>query len=146
MIIFNRRGFISVVAALACGLVTGCGTGDDLPRERVSGTVKFDGKPLATGTISFLPTAADAPGTGSLVPIVEGSYEVPLDKGLVPGPYRVVISRTEEGAQPTNPQPGDGDAPIVKELIPAKYNRETKLKADVAKGGENVFDFALDAK
>ena len=41
-------------------MMTGCsGSGDELPREPVSGVVSIDGEPLANGTIQF---AADGGG------------------------------------------------------------------------------------
>jgi hypothetical protein len=148
MILARRHHLIPTVLLVVAGFVTtGCNDGgDELPRERVSGTVTLGGRPLTDGTIAFMPTDPGAPGTGSLASIVDGAYAISRDKGLVAGPYRVTISRTVEGAKPANAQPGDGDAPVIKELIPAKYNSKTKLQADVTKGGENLFNFTLDEK
>jgi len=140
---------MSSVLVFVAGLVTtGCNSEDTLPREKVSGTVTLAGNPLDEGTISFMPTDPALPGTGASAPISNGSYEVSRDQGLVPGPYRVTVSKIGESSKKSTAkaQPGDGDAPATKELIPSKYNTATTLKADVVKDGKNVFDFPLAAK
>lgn len=126
----------------------GCGGGDALPREPVSGTVTLAGEPLPSGSITFMPTDTNAAGTGATAPLTNGAYRVPRESGLVPGKYRVAISRLEEIATKSaaKAQPGDGDAPAMKERVPAKYNAQSTLNAEVSKGGKNVFDFSLDAK
>jgi hypothetical protein len=140
-------GFTWVIAASL--MVGGCSSGGDgLPREPISGTVTLDGAPLAQGNIAFTP-ADPSTGSGVGAVVVGGAYEVPRAQGPVPGSYVVSISSTEEvqakaSAKPA--QPGDGDAPLIRERIPAKYNAQTTLKAEVTKGGKNVFDFPLSSK
>jgi hypothetical protein len=34
----------------------------------------------------------------------------------------------------------------VREILPAQYNIKSTLKADVTKGGKNVFDFPLTSR
>lgn len=129
--------------------VAGCnGDGDQRPRERVSGTVTLDGAPLAAGDITFMPADPASSSTAAAGKVVNGAYDIPHAEGPMPGPYRVSISSVEETAPPNaaKAQPGDGDAPILKERLPATYNKDTTLKADVAKGGKNVFDFPLNSK
>jgi hypothetical protein len=53
-----------------------------------------------------------------------------------------VISSQSGGAAATDEAPGD--APVYKERIPAKYNVQSELKAEVKGGAENVFDFKLE--
>ena len=47
------------------------------------------------------------------------------------------------GQAPPPDQP-PGEAPEFKERIPAKYNLDSKLTAEVKAGVENVFDFKLE--
>ena len=71
-----------------------------------------------------------------------GKYELTYirdTKGAVPGTHTVRIT--------THPEPvaDDYSGPAFKEPIPAKYNADTTLKADV-KAGENTFDFELQSR
>jgi len=99
--------------------------------------------------ITFMPEDPAATGTAVGADIAGGAFNVPHDQGPVPGVYVVRISSTEEvGPPPGQGQalPGDGDAPLIRERIPSRYNSETTLKATVEKGGRNVFDFAIESK
>ena len=102
-------------------MVAGCGgTGDDLPRQAVSGTVSFDGQPMKSGLIQFLPAepGATTAGGGS---IADGQYKIARDEGLVPGKYQVQITSQSQAAagQANALMPGD-PVPPVKEPIPAQ--------------------------
>src|SRR5262245_36303787 len=83
----------SLAVLLAC--VAGCAGGDSLPREEVNGTVTIDGKPLAKGLITFVPTSAEVSTQGG-APVLEGKFTIPRLQGLVPGKYKVVISSPED--------------------------------------------------
>jgi len=126
----------------------GCGEGDELPREAVSGTVTLDGKPLEKGTIQFAPVAG---GQGAAVEgggmIESGKYSIPRDRGLVPGNYHVAIYSGGSGAPARGPNgPVTGGPAPNKETIPTNYNAKTTLKAEVKKGGPNDFQFDLTSK
>jgi hypothetical protein len=140
---------LCAVLAIAGASFSGCGGGgDNLPREPVSGKVTLDGAPLASGDITFMPIDAASTSTAVAAKVLNGAYEVRRSDGPVPGPYRVTISSVEEQApaDAAKAKPGDGDAPIMKERVPAAYNAKTTLKADVEKGGKNEFDFPLTSK
>jgi hypothetical protein len=130
----------------AAVLLAGCaGTEDDLPREAVHGTVKLNGEPLKQGRIQFQGTAPGSSG------IVDGNYSIPKAEGLVPGKYQVLIYGAAGESQPAPAKaemPGDTPPPkkALKEPIPAKYNAQSKLTAEVTKGGPNQFDFDLTDK
>lgn len=130
--------------------LAGCGSGDGLSRHPISGMVKFDGKPLASGMIQFFPTATAGPAIAAGATIAGGQYAIPTSEGLVPGPYKVMISSaggkekavagesTEEGAMP-------GLGPLhAPELIPAQYNAKSELTVNVTEEGPNEFDFDLE--
>ncbi len=149
MISLKRR--LILAWAWACGAVLvplGCGGGDPLPRQPVSGTVTLAGEPPSLGHDHILANRCERRGDRCHGPTHQRRVPRPQGVGTGAGKYRVAISRLEEIATKSaaNAQPGDGDAPAMKERVPAKYNAESTLNAEVSKGGKNVFDFSLDAK
>ncbi|MGE3818568.1 MAG: hypothetical protein AB7I30_03985 [Isosphaeraceae bacterium] len=141
-----RRGIVAFATALPLLTFAACSSGDGLPREAVSGSITLDGKPVEKGFVSFLPENPElaTQGGGS---ISAGSYQIPRAQGLVPGTYKVMITSaaSEETKDDTNESPGMPPAPS-KEGIPARYNVNTTLTAEIKAGGGNVVDFALTAK
>jgi hypothetical protein len=138
------------LTALMLAALVGCAESDALPREAISGTVTLDGQPLKEGVIQFMP-AASATGDGTVAggPIREGKFEIPRHEGPTPGSYSVTILSGGAGADapPAGTPPGEGTPnKPAKEAIPAKYNAQTTLKADVKKGEENTFKFELVTK
>lgn len=127
------------LAVLGLYWISGCGegTGD---RQKISGTVYLKGQLLDQATIEFYPAEKVPPAAAA--DIQNGKYSIAVAKGLSPGSYRVVIS-SMSGQAPAADQP-PGEAPEYKERIPAKYNAQSKLKAEVKAGVENIFDFKLD--
>ncbi|QDV38861.1 hypothetical protein [Tautonia plasticadhaerens] len=131
-------GSILIVSML---VLAGCSGGDELPREAVSGEVTLGGEPLSEGMIQFEPSGGQATGGGAV--IRDGSYEIPGDTGLVPGSYRVSISSSSGGSADTSAAPGAPGA-MMQERIPARYNAQSELVAEVTEGGDNTFDFPLE--
>jgi hypothetical protein len=126
----------------------GCGGGDALPRERVSGKVTLDGRSLPAGSIQFLPEGggdATNPALSAGATINEGEYDIPRQSGLLPGKYMVTISAAAGGAAPANGAPGPAEA-LAKDVVPEKYNKNSTLTAEVKAGGENTFNFDLTSK
>jgi hypothetical protein len=138
-----------LAAVMLVGLM-GCGERDTLPREAISGTVTLDGQPLKEGVIQFMPsvtTTNQAVVAGG--PIRDGKFEVSRDQGPTPGGYSVTILSGDVGggALPPGTAPGEGVAnKPAREKIPAKYNAQTILTAEVKKGGPNTFQFDLKTK
>ena len=90
---------VSFAAALAAAAVlTGCGA---VPRGRIHGTVKFQGKPLADATVIFI---AKDNQTHLADLSADGSYEV---SGVALGPVKVSIQqappRVASKGDPTRP-------------------------------------------
>jgi len=136
------------ITATLIGLVTmnGCGGGDSLPREAVSGSVSVEGKPLAAGLITFLPDSPDVPTQGGAA-IIDGKYEIPKAQGLVPGKYKIVISAPEDEEPAVDPNlPPGFPPPPRKEVIPSQYNAKSLLTAEVTAGRQNVFEYNLTSK
>lgn len=122
--------------AATVALALGCGKPD--PRSRsfeVSGTVTFDGQPVADGSITLDsddPTLASDAGT-----IAAGRFRFLASAGK----KKVRIRASREV-----PQPGPKDVPRdpkFAEYIPAKYHENSKLAIEVTPDGENRFDFPL---
>ena len=138
-----RAGLRPAIGLLAC---LGCGSGDELPRESISGTVTLEGKPLASGFITFSPTAGQPTQSGGV--IADGAFSVPRDQGPVPGPYSISIKAgaTEAKLSPDEEATGmPGHVPPQPiDPIPARYNSKTTLSAEVEEGGDNHFSFALE--
>jgi len=142
-----RRLSAAIVVLAALGLAVGCsGSGDDLPREPVSGTVTLDNVPLANGTISFVPVTGTGGGGGA---IKDGKFSIAREGGLVPGSYTVAIYASATQGEQTKPKMAGGtrrESQLAQELIPAKYNANTELKAEIKKGGNSDLNFVLVSK
>jgi hypothetical protein len=141
---------LGIALGLALGLVTaGCGgASDSLPRQAISGKVTLDGKPLPSGSISFDPDDPGQPNPVSVgATIIDGVYSLPRAEGPTPGIYRVSINAVSESEPVTNREaPGAPPKKRPKDLIPAKYNAKTTLKATVTAGGSNSFDYELTSQ
>ncbi len=120
----------SALVCLLMGLLSGCGTsGPEL--GTVSGTVTLDGQPLDGATVIFQPQVGKA-SFGRTDPT--GKYAMRYSKsslGALIGPHRVEIQLA-------------GDSTPV-EPLPAKYNRQSDLTADVPHGVKQI-DFRLQSK
>ncbi len=132
-------------SALVCGLllplvIAGCGGKDDGPeRFPVSGTVTFDGAPVADGEIRFLPI--DGNGAADATRIIAGRFETTATAG----PKRVEVTATREvpGKMVESAvNPGQME-PAIEEYIPAQYNTDSTLGEEVNAAGPNTFTFDL---
>jgi hypothetical protein len=143
----TRIPLLTPLCALAlCCFLSGCGgsekpVGDGgPPRIPVSGKITYDGKPIDGGTIAFDPKAEGLRPTGG--PIVNGEYNVPLEKGGNAGPYLIKIS----WPQPTGKKFKDDDTgemmDEMKEAIPKKYNEASTLEVTLSEE-DHVFDYDL---
>jgi hypothetical protein len=127
------RPFTTLSLGILLALAAGCGPKTD--RLGISGQVNLDGAPLDEGSIRFTATSDKPMAAGAL--IREGRYEIPAEKGLLPGEYAVVI-RSPDNEAPKILYEGFPTAP---DRIPKQYNAETTLKVEVVRGEENHFEF-----
>ncbi len=126
-------------------ILSGCGGGDSLGRQAISGAVKLNGTPVQQGSISFEPAAQGTTSSGAL--IKDGKYSIPRDQGLPVGKYRVVINATAPGSGeglPADGLPGD-PIPEAEELIPPDWNVESANFIEV-KQETGVFNFDVTTK
>jgi hypothetical protein len=105
---------------------------------RVSGTVTYDGAPVAHGYITFHPVDDVTPPVGA--EIVDGRYEVAQ---LPPGPRRVQITSKPALTSATDPRTGKQrlSRQCGASTVPA--NATGNLQMAQIEGGEQVCDFHL---
>ncbi len=136
-------------------LVAGCGGSDTSyegpQRTAVSGTVTFDGQPIPSGTVSFIPQSADqARATGY---IANGTYEIKEGQGPNLGSYRVEFSwkeqvggedgESEDGeSEDEESEDGSDEGAEYVEKLPAKYTTESEITVEF-KAGETEHNFTL---
>lgn len=111
----------------------GCGAGDG--KVPVTGVVTFDGSPMPDGYVTFTPEGG---GTPAAAPIAAGKFEF----AVKPGAHRVEIEASHFVGE-KNPIMG---LQPREQYVPARYNSETTLRADVKAGDENAFTFDLTSK
>jgi len=122
---------------------------DDRPREPVAGTVKMDGQPLPDGVILFSPMAdASDQSTGATAEIKGGAFSIPREQGLVPGKYKISVSRAElkDPTAKAKKKLLERSKVLGPEQIPAKYNKQTTLEHEVKRGGDLDVKLELQSK
>jgi hypothetical protein len=133
--------------ALMVFVMGGCGKSGP-KRYEVSGEVTLKGQPLDDGFIEFHPM--DGQGSMDAATIKDGHYQIPKNKGLQAGKYKLIIIAGDGlsgagDASPTitkrKPTPG---LVLGKERIPPQYNRNSNVIREVKDGDPNKFDFHFD--
>ena len=124
------------VALGLCPALVGCGPSGPVTYE-VSGKITLDGKPVSSGEIVF--RTADGSAASWAGRIVDGRYSFRATAGQ----KRVEITATREVRSKVESASGEGDLQY-EHYIPAKYNVESELSAQVTSDGANVFDFPLE--
>ncbi len=117
--------------------LAGCSDADHV--APVTGTVRFQQQPLAGAIVRFQPRRGGSPSTA--VTDESGRYELRYSRELLGaeiGDHSVSISTYSAG----NPDAEPPRAPVP-ERIPARYNAESELTAQV-QAGNNQIDFQLD--
>lgn len=141
----SPRTLLFIVMLLLLPPCGACRPGNPLNLQPVSGSVTLDGQPLDSGTIEFVPTGVSN-GLLSGALIANGQYSVPVDKGLPPGKYTVrVFSAGAIANVPSGPPGSEAPAP-ARERIPAKYNVNSQLTAEINAGGTTTFNFELTSR
>jgi hypothetical protein len=128
---------LAVSAAILAG---GCGRPAHFPElGDVSGTVRLDGRPVVKANVAFEPSEG-RPSLG--ITDAQGLYTLQFAGGYggaIVGRHTVRIGT--EGYFPG----ADGGVEFVAESLPATYNTESTLAADVQLG-RNRFDFDLSSQ
>lgn len=133
-----RIQFLSLLALISLSAI-GCGpSAPPVPKQGdVKGTVTLDSKPMESGEVSFVIVGQQP----SLLPVTNGAFS---GKAAI-GANRVEVYsyRTGGAAVEMGGQKFGGDK---ENFIPAKFNVESTLKADVAQSGANDFKFDVTSK
>jgi hypothetical protein len=130
------------LAAAACAALIGTGCSSQ-SGATLSGSVTYDGTPVAQGSITLTPSDGKGPIAGG--EIVAGRYTI---TGLVPGKKLVQISSTEESGVVLSSadlakaaQTGKPAAPPPKEIVPP--NAVGNGVTVEVQSGDQTHDFAL---
>ena len=138
----NLNSFVLLIACL--GLTLGCGgVKGKVPTKRVpvSGTVKLDGKPLATGRVTFDAQNGEPPTTCD---ILNGAFSgtVMIGKNKV-----MLISTVKQSMKEKMKIDGPGyDEMVEFNILPDRYHSKSEITKDVADPGTNQFEFDLQSK
>lgn len=139
----STRLFLLLTLLVLPALTTGCGGGgsEGPALYTVSGTVQYDGAPIDEGRITFR-TDAGA-GRAYSAEIEDGAYSLEVEPGKAK--VEVIASRVIPGKFGEAASPDEEAPPLSEMYIPAKYNTETTLEAEVTTG-KNEIPFKLEAK
>ncbi|WP_165070745.1 hypothetical protein [Paludisphaera rhizosphaerae] len=135
---------LALLTALTTSLaLTGCGEREP-ERHPVAGKVSLDGKPLATGKVTFVPL--DGP-TASVAEVRDGVFQVDRASGPASGRYQVeIVAVALTGKKIPNPDVPGRFLDEERDLVPERYNLKSELIAEVAPGAQNAFEFALSSE
>lgn len=128
--------------AIAVAAVVGCGPSTD--RLRIRGEVRLDGSPIDGGSIRFTQVGQTKPQAAGAT-IRQGAFDIPREKGLPPGEYRLSISAPDyDGPKvPYRPAPGRPPIMVTRERIPASFNLESEQVVELEANGKNYFVFEI---
>ncbi|MEY4190197.1 MAG: hypothetical protein RIR17_933 [Planctomycetota bacterium] len=134
---------LRAVCVFLCLLAILAGCSRETGRLSVKGSVTFKGLPLPHGNIQFFPLE-EGKGESAGAMISKGSFEIPADKGMLSGKYKVVISCAEEMKNPPK-NLARGSSPPTEEKLPPEFSsfEKTRATAEVTSAGKNIFDFTI---
>lgn len=141
--LLGRHGsFWGIVVSLT--ICSGCQDGPEL--GEVEGRVTLDGSPLEGATVTFLPDSGGRPGTGKTN--ADGRYTLRFTGTKWGAPLGRHEVRVSTFAYPSTIEHADGTVtshPMLPETLPAKYNQQSELSANV-EPGMNEFNFDLTSE
>ncbi|MEX2168080.1 MAG: hypothetical protein WD851_02115 [Pirellulales bacterium] len=116
---------------LALIVLAGCSQPSDF--VEATGTVHWNGAPMPSGMIVLQPIDPSQTPAGGI--IEEGQFQLRTK----PGKMRVQI----EAVRATTERDPETGTPMGEMYVPARYNTQTELEADVTREGDNRFEFSL---
>ena len=136
MRIFRRHVTRILLVTAVLSATAGCSKNNG--RATVSGTVTFDGQPVKTGIVRFVPADGRTATADSIIADGRYSAAVPPGEKLVEITSPKVIGKRR--MMPESPE-----IDVVEELLPAKYNVKSELKYSVENSTQTK-DFELQSK
>ncbi|QDV57966.1 hypothetical protein Mal33_39820 [Rosistilla oblonga] len=133
-----------VVGLIALGLLVtgGCSSESGPERRVVTGRVTFQGEVVPSGEIRIAP---EGDGPVSAAQISNGVFEIAQRGGVVIGPAKVMIVAVPSAAGVSQDELDRGGAQPKTMAIPAKYNEDSVLSAEIEAGeGAQTIDFDLE--
>lgn len=119
-------------------MLAGCGTGVE-PRHPVSGSVSLDGAPIAEGEIYLIGDGA-AP---TILPIKAGAFAGETTAGA----KRVQIYAYKDVPEHESPSMPGYTVPATRvNTMPAQFNTQSQLKANIAPNQPNVLELKLTSR
>jgi hypothetical protein len=133
------RAMIVGIAVASMASAVGCRRNDGPERVALSGKITFQGQPVQEGQIRFVAIGGtEAPVT--IGAVKDGVYSMAANNGVPVGTHRVEIVAFNPG----DPAPIGPGAPPRKQLLPAKYNRQSELTVSIDTGQkQSAKDFDL---
>ena len=129
---------------LILGLLTFSGCSDKR-RQSINGSVNFDGQPMKEGSIRFIPLKGTSGPTAG-APIIDGKFTIDESKGTFAGRFRVeIVAKRPTGKTTYNPVTEE-EAQIREPYVPARYNAESELVANIKAGEPNHLEYNLTSK
>ena len=142
-----RKLFVTISVLSLCVIALGCAGEERDGLHPLSGSATFDGEPIDLGSIAFIPAGGGGAGSqrASGGVIQNGTYEIPREKGLNAGMYRVEVRWLKKtGKILTDPMSGD-KYDERKEALPPKFHAKSDLTIEIP-APEDKHDLNLTAK
>ncbi|TWU26020.1 hypothetical protein Pla144_32370 [Bythopirellula polymerisocia] len=116
-------------------VATLAGCSKQAEKTAVSGVVSLDGEPVEDGQVSFEPVQGES-GKMEFGIIVDGTYSIPAEFGLVPGEYLVRITGNRATGKKAKPdaftEASQGASlDIMEQYIPPQFNTGSSLKVQI---------------
>ena len=142
----KRNRIVQVIPlCVAVFFFCGCKKKEDIARSVVKGTVTFDGTPVETGIITFVPVQGETAGAPVQLAIKNGAFssvgDAQDDRGVVTGVNEVRILAVKKTGKQIKNVMGEMEEEEI-QYIPEKYNEKSELTQEV-KPGSNEFQFEL---
>jgi hypothetical protein len=144
------RRFVRLLAVCGVIALTSCSTDDGLgKRYAVSGTVTYNGKPLESGKISFVPDDSNTVGASAV--IKDGSYSLSTggeNDGARAGKYKVTVTAKEDSLEKAKADFAKANKGIDPGYLPGRYvaSAESKAKSLIPTGYGDVRTTTLTAE
>lgn len=125
-------------AMLTTSMLSGCGKSQP---ATLTGIVKFDGRPVAKGSVRLSPEDG-TPGPGGLSPIEDGHYEISATDGLKAGKYLFMVYGFKETGRTIKVDEAAAPRPEEIQYIPRRYNDDSK-ESILLQPGDNTKNLDL---